>query len=100
MKNVIYTIDEIRERIVPIAQKYGLKRVILFGSYARNDATKDSDIDLIIKLNHSIGLFTFNEMVEAFENALEKNVDCITEDSVSLEFRFEILDDEVLLYAA
>lgn len=39
-------------------------------------------------------------MVEAFENALEKNVDCITEDSVSLEFRFEILDDEVLLYAA
>lgn len=60
MKNVIYTIDEIRERIVPIAQRFGLKRVILFGSYARNDATKDSDIDLIIKLNHSIGLFAFN----------------------------------------
>ena len=45
-KLMIYSIQEIQQRIAPIAKQYGLKAVFLFGSYARGEAREDSDIDL------------------------------------------------------
>ena len=45
---MIYTIDEISRRIQPVASAYGLRAVYLFGSYARGEATENSDIDLLI----------------------------------------------------
>ena len=44
----IYTIEEIREKVKPIAEKYGIEKVWLFGSYARGEATEDRDGDLMI----------------------------------------------------
>ena len=44
---MIYTIEEIRAAVLPIAQKYSLKAVYLFGSYARGTATESSDIDIM-----------------------------------------------------
>lgn len=43
---MVYTIDEIREKIVPVAKKYNLSAVYLFGSYARGEADEESDVDL------------------------------------------------------
>jgi predicted nucleotidyltransferase len=43
-----YTIPEIQKLIRPIAQRYGVERVLLFGSYARGEANPDSDVDLRI----------------------------------------------------
>ena len=45
---MIYTIDELREIVAPIARKYGLRAAYLFGSYARNEATENSDVDILI----------------------------------------------------
>ncbi len=45
---MIYTISELQRIITPIAQKYHLRAVYLFGSYARGTATENSDIDLLI----------------------------------------------------
>ena len=45
---MIYTQDQIRQMIAPIAEKYHLKAVFLFGSYARGDATESSDVDLLV----------------------------------------------------
>ena len=45
---MIYTQDQIRQMIAPIAEKYHLKAVFLCGSYARGDATESSDVDLLV----------------------------------------------------
>ena len=45
---MVYTIDEIKFIVVPIAKTYGVSSVSLFGSYAKGTATSDSDIDFII----------------------------------------------------
>ena len=45
---MVYTVEQIAQCILPVAQKYGLKAVYLFGSYARGTATESSDIDLLI----------------------------------------------------
>ena len=44
----VYTIDEIIELITPVAKRYAVASVWLFGSYARGEATCDSDVDLLI----------------------------------------------------
>lgn len=43
----MYTIEEIKQKIIPIAKVHNLKAVYLIGSYARGEATADSDIDLL-----------------------------------------------------
>ena len=44
---MIYTLDELREKIKPIAEKYEIPAVYIFGSYARGEATEDSDVDVL-----------------------------------------------------
>jgi len=46
---VVYTLDELREKIRPIAEAYGLPAVYIFGSYARGEATEESDVDILVK---------------------------------------------------
>lgn len=48
MTDKIYSIDEIKKIISPIASRYGVERVFLFGSYARGEATEESDLDFRI----------------------------------------------------
>jgi len=52
-----YTIEEIKIIAEPIARKYGLERVYLFGSYSRGDANENSDVDLRIDKGALKGMF-------------------------------------------
>ena len=45
---MVYSINEIRRIAGPIAARHGVERIRLFGSYARGEATENSDIDLHI----------------------------------------------------
>ena len=45
---MVYTLEEISRRVRPVAEKYNLKAVYVFGSYARGEADEDSDVDLLI----------------------------------------------------
>jgi predicted nucleotidyltransferase len=44
----LMTVEEIKSIITPLVSPYPISRVILFGSYARGEATDGSDVDLII----------------------------------------------------
>ena len=43
------SIEEIKSYIIPIVEKYPIEKVILYGSYARGDASDTSDIDLVVE---------------------------------------------------
>ena len=45
---IVYSISDFKNLIIPIIKKYKAENAILFGSHARNQATSDSDIDLIV----------------------------------------------------
>ena len=45
---MVCAIDQIKRITAPIAAAYGIKRMHFFGSYARGEATEDSDVDLLI----------------------------------------------------
>jgi predicted nucleotidyltransferase len=43
------SIEEIKSYIIPVVEKYPIEKVILFGSYARGDASDKSDVDLVVE---------------------------------------------------
>jgi hypothetical protein len=80
----VYTLDEIAERIAPVAKKYNILKVYIFGSYARGEANPDSDVDLMIEVGNLRGLEVIGAL-EEFKNALNKPVDLITTRSLTQE---------------
>ena len=80
----VYTLDEIAERIAPVAKKYNIPKVYIFGSYARGEANPDSDVDLMIEVGTLHGLEVIGAL-EEFKNALKKPVDLITTRSLTQE---------------
>lgn len=93
-----YSIEELRAIITPIARKHGVKRVAVFGSYGRNQATADSDVDLFIekgKIRTLVHLLAFQLDTE---EALNTHVDLIASDTHDKEFIDLIKPDEVTIY--
>jgi predicted nucleotidyltransferase len=77
---MIYTIEQIKELSEPIAQKYKLAALWVFGSYARDEATEDSDIDFLMDDSDSLAtnLLDFVDMTEEFKQILNKKIDLLT----------------------
>lgn len=77
---MIYTIDEIKKCIEPIAEKYHLKAVYIFGSYARGEASDDSNIDILIDREGSIikSAFDMGGLYEDLSSYLGKEIGLIT----------------------
>jgi predicted nucleotidyltransferase len=50
---MVYNLAQITEYIRPVAEKYRIPSVYVFGSYARGDAGEGSDIDLLVEINGS-----------------------------------------------
>ena len=63
MTERVYTKDEIRQLIIPIAKNRKIDRVFLFGSYARNEATNASDLDFCIDAPQVKSIFTISSMI-------------------------------------
>ena len=60
-----------------LAEAYGVKRIGLFGSYARGTHTEDSDIDIIVEFETPLG-FEFMDFADYLEELLGKRVDVLT----------------------
>jgi len=102
MGEKVYSINEIQQIITPIAIKYGVERVFLFGSYARGEASYISDIDFIIDKGSLRGL-QFAGMLGDLQENFNKNVDLLTisginEDVNSLGFKKRIEKEMVIVY--
>lgn len=94
-----YTIDELKNIISPIAKKYQIAEVYLFGSFARGDYDEDSDIDIRIEKGQLKGMFALCGFYTEVSDALGRKVDVLTTGSLSDEFLRNIRKDEVMLYA-
>ncbi|MGN0551700.1 MAG: nucleotidyltransferase family protein [Acutalibacteraceae bacterium] len=99
MTDKIYSINEIKDIVSPIAEKYGVENVYLFGSYARGEATPDSDLDLRIDKGRLKGLIMLGAMYSELEESFKKKLDLLTTGSLEKSFLQKISNEEVLIYA-
>ena len=89
------TTDEIREKIVGILKKHGVKRAGLFGSYVRGEEKRDSDIDIVIEFQSKRkSLLDLVDLEYRLEKKLDKKVDLLTYRSIHPFLRNRILKEE------
>lgn len=93
-----YELDEIRQKAIPIAKRYGVRRLGLFGSYARGTQTESSDLDFLISKGRIRGLLDYMGFVLDLEDEFGCHVDVVTDGINDLDFLEGIKKDEVLLY--
>lgn len=79
-------ISEIRKFVSKRAEEYGAERVYLFGSYARGEATENSDIDLHIDKGRIRGGIALAGLLLDLESDLGANIDLVTTGSLDTEF--------------
>lgn len=70
--------------------KHKVKSLYVFGSVARNEATKNSDVDLIVEFTDSITLFELAGLKLFLEEKLGVKVDLVTRDAIREEFKKQI----------
>ena len=88
MSEKIYTIDEIKKILKEFLKDKPVYQVILFGSYAKNEATKESDVDLIIDTNSKLKGFALLKLICQIEEKLKKNIDGFE--------KYEIIEDSAI----
>jgi len=96
--DVILSITEIQSRLFPLFEGLDVKKAILFGSYARNQETVESDIDLVID-SEMRGLDFIGVKIDV-EETLGRNVDLIPERSIDKTHQIyrNILNEGVIIY--
>ena len=106
---MIYTLEEIRNRTLPIIQKYRIPAMYIFGCYARGQATEDSDLDFLVDTTGTdlTSLLRLGALYCDLEDAFEKRIDLITVRSImqnkdmpsDVDFRNAVLKERVRLDA-
>ena len=76
-----------RENIIRIVQKHRARNPRLFGSQARGDATKQSDVDILLQFEDSATLFDLIDIKHELEDLLHRKVDVVSEGGVRDAFR-------------
>ena len=82
MSEKVYTVDEIKIILKQILKNMPVENVILFGSYAKNEATKDSDLDFVIDTKEQLIGFKLFSLITKIEETFNKNVDAFEKSEI------------------
>jgi len=77
-----------------LARRYGVKRLALFGSYARDDQGEDSDVDILVEVDPSIGL-GFVELAERIEGALGVRAEVVSRRAIKPRY-WEVIKEDLI----
>ncbi len=91
------SLPAIKARIAPVCQKYPIRKVYLFGSYDRGNATEKSDVDLRIEGDIK-SFFMLGGIYSDLEDALGTKLDLLSKLPESKPFLDNLHRDEVLVY--
>ena len=86
--------EKIRELKPVLEKKYKVKSIGLFGSFARDEANEDSDIDILVEFSGNIG-WEFIDLKQFLEESLEREVDLVTIEALKPELKEDILRDVI-----
>ena len=99
--NKIYTIEEIKTILNDnkdyFAEKYNVNNFLLFGSYAKNLQTAESDIDLLVNFTQPVDMFDFVDLQEYLTKIFNKKIDLGTVNGLKSFVKDSILKEALAL---
>ena len=88
MSENIMSINDIKRIVRPLAEKYRISEVYIFGSYARNEATDHSDIDFLVFGGKDFKLTSVFAFAEELRRAIDKEIDVFEINEVNTDSSF------------
>jgi|SRR5262245_5973056 len=95
MKTKAEILEILRREKPELVRRYGLKRLTLFGSYAREDQREDSDVDILVEIDPQIGL-SFVELADRIEDALVVRTEVVSRRAIKPRY-WEIIKEDRLM---
>jgi len=96
MKTLRTISKDLNKYMPELKEKYKVKEIGIFGSYARGEQRKTSDIDILIEFSEPIG-WEFVDLKESLESILHTNVDLVTVSALKPQLKDRILQEVVYL---
>ncbi|MBI4163141.1 MAG: nucleotidyltransferase family protein [Candidatus Aenigmarchaeota archaeon] len=93
MKN--HLLENISKKSLPVLKKNGVAKAGIFGSVARGEAKKNSDVDFLVKFKGGKSLLDLVRLERELKNKLGRKVDVVTYNSISPYLKERILKEEV-----
>jgi predicted nucleotidyltransferase len=88
-------LDQLRSMRHELREQYHVKRIGVFGSYSRNDQTKESDLDLVVEFDQSIGMMAFVHLQNLIADRLNLKIDLVTPDGLHPLIRDQVMHEVV-----
>lgn len=95
MKSVEEIIAILRDHKEELARKFRVKELAIFGSYARGEATPESDLDLLVEFTEPPGLFRFLELERYLSELLEERVELVSRQALKPHIGQRILRETI-----
>lgn len=94
------SIEEVKNKVIPILKQHGVKKAALFGSFARGEQREDSDIDILVEFKdrENKTLLDLVGLQLELEELLNRKVDVLTYHSVHPLLKDYILKDQEIFY--
>ncbi len=97
LNNMTREIQQIKKSVLPILRKSGVKRSAIFGSFARGEATKKSDVDLLVEFPKRFTLLDLFALERELEEKLGRKVDLVPYKGIYEPLRDRILSEAVTI---
>jgi uncharacterized protein len=78
-----------------LEEHFNVSSLSLFGSVARDEASADSDVDLLVEFSKPVGLFQFIELQQRLEELLDCKVDLSTSRSLKPRIKEQVLQEAI-----
>ena len=80
-----------------ILADFGVKKIGIFGSFAKGKQTKKSDIDILVEFNKSepVGFFKFIRLEDKLSRKLRRKVDLVTKKALKPAMKQQVLKDVI-----
>ena len=86
----------LKKKIVDILKENGIKRAGIFGSFARGEDKKNSDIDILVEITHkNFSLLDFIRLKLNLEDKTKRKIDLVEYKAIKLHIREHALKEEV-----
>jgi predicted nucleotidyltransferase len=89
--------ERLAAQVRALGDQYGIRNIRIFGSFARDEARPDSDLDILVEYVPGRKGFAFVEFCEQVEELLGRRIDVVTEKSLHPLVRDQILAQAVPL---
>ena len=88
-------LDSLKKQIMGILDKYPVSKAAIFGSFARGEENKDSDIDLLIETSKPVSMFVILKMEKELGQITKRKIDIVEYSAIKQSIKQRILSEAI-----